>query len=498
MKKVFYSAAVACLVFAACEDLEKDGTGSIFDNPILSDKPTTPLQPSEQKTKLESVARNFMDECSAEDFQKISGISEAFSNKFITDSYDFNAFYDWFNLQYETTWKGDYDLTISDGKVNITDSYDLLFLIANHKGHFHFGENAMTVDSSYNGLKATFSLDGKNYEAIIEQSGKVTDAIYSIVDKDVTTGNGYWNEETEEWVDVSSSTQVTNVWNFKITIGIPETLNISIKENGSPLAQVDAKFYPSLTASGIVPSKDSFSSEVTIKIDDYEYILQNLKYDAASGKASASQTLRKNGKTLLYSSVSGDVRIDTGTIKGEMEYGTYEYAYVEATLAKDITAAIDILGELQVIGTCSNALEANDAIEAFWDTLRENNPDEKTAQRHLDNFNAKFDFGVFYDKGNNRQADLEIEYLHNMGEEAGWDINGDGIVNGNDRYDDYYSLFPIIVFNDGSKNSIEEFFTEEAFGNLIEDFYNFCENFGEMFGFGFAEELDPVTPEERL
>ena len=500
MKKILFIATVACLSLAACEEVGNgEGNGDITDNPILSDKPTTSLQPSEQKVKLESVAQNFMSECSPEDFEKISNIADAFVEKFGVEGYDLSQFYNWINSQYETAWKGDYEATTSGGTVNVNESYDLLFLIANHTGHFHFEENGVTVDSLYNGLKATCTINANNYEAVIEQSGKVTNAIYTLTDNDYHTGNGYYNEEGE-WIEVSSSTQVANKWRMKLTVGVPERLDITINENGSPLAQITAEFTPGFTASGIVPTKDSFSTEVTIRIEDYEYVIENLKYDGASGTASTSQTLKKNGKTLISYNVSGNVRIEVATWKDEWDGNSYEYQYVKASLAKDITAALDILGEVQVIGFCSNAMEASDEMEAFWDALYSDGDvvNENAAQRHLGNFNAKFDFGVFYDKGNNRQADLEFEYRHNPGEEADWDINGDGLVNGNDRYNGYYEFFPVIVFNDGSRYSVEEYFTEDAFGNLVEDFYEFCESFGEVFGVEDEVVELPGHPEEII
>ena len=496
MKKILFIATVACLSLAACEEVGNgEGNGDITDNPILSDKPTTSLQPSEQKVKLESVAQNFMSECSPEDFEKISNIADAFVEKFGVEGYDLSQFYNWINSQYETAWKGDYEATTSGGTVNVNESYDLLFLIANHKGHFHFEENGVTVDSLYNGLKATCTINANNYEAVIEQSGKVTNAIYTLTDNDYHTGNGYYNEEGE-WIEVSSSTQVANKWRMKLTVGVPERLDITINENGSPLAQITAEFTPGFTASGIVPTKDSFSTEVTIRIEDYEYVIENLKYDGASGTASTSQTLKKNGKTLISYNVSGNVRIEVATEKEEWDGNSYEYQYVKASLAKDITAALDILGEVQVIGSCSNAIEASEEIDAFWDALYndKNIADENTAKRHLDNFNAKFDFGVFYDKGNNKQADLVFEYRHNPGENVDWDINNDGVVNGYDRYESYYELFPVIVFNDGSRYSVEEYFTEDAFGNLVDSIYDVCDSFSEMFGFSFAEELEPIAP----
>ena len=96
-------------------------------------------------------------------------------------------------------------------------------------------------------------------------------------------------------------------------------------------------------------------------------------------------------------------------------------------------------------------------------------------KRHLDNFNAKIKIDVFYDGNNTKQASVEfdlgkIEYEY-------------------DYY--YYDLIPIIVFTDGSKYKIEEFFTENAFGELVDNFLALCESFGELFGLSIEEENVP-------
>lgn len=210
-------------------------------------------------------------------------------------------------------------------------------------------------------------------------------------------------------------------------------------------------------------------------MNGYEYTVENITYDGASGKGSFSRTISKNGKTLISSVASGDIRFET---KKEKD-GNYEYTIIEASLAKNITATVDILGEIQVVASCSNA---NDAIESY-DKFRQaaRSDDENAARRHLDNLNAKFDTGVFYDKGNNKQAQIIFDFTREV-YDAEWDNNGDGLINSLDTYIEYY-LMPIIVFNDGSKYAIDEYFTEEAFGELITSFEEFCSNYAGLFGF---------------
>ena len=142
---------------------------------------------------------------------------------------------------------------------------------------------------------------------------------------------------------------------------------------------------------------------------------------------------------------------------------------------------MDILGEIQVKGSCTNALEASEELEAMWDALSNydsetgasKKPDLNEGNRHLDNFNAKIKIYVYYDGKDTRQAAVKFALSSYT----------------DDYYDEtYYDLIPILEFSDGSKYKIEEFFTENAFGGLVESFYELCESYAELFGLSIEQD----------
>lgn len=493
MKKIFVLAALACLAFASCEDIKPDGEGTlgdITDNPMLGDTPTTPLSPNQQKSKLISVGEKLMAECPSNEFQKLADLAEDFFEAYVMSDYDYSAVEDWAEGELEKIYT-ETDSEKRNGKVLTSEYYvKLVILLSNHSGNFVFGNTGVTV-ADYNGTKAEFTLNGKKYVAVIEQNGKVTNAIFKHTEKGQYDSYGY-EDENGNWQ--YSDDPITNKYSdtIDITVGVPETINVSITENGAKLADVTFKFTASFTPSGINLTTDNFSTEITARINGYEIVINNVKYDGATGKATYSEMLKKDGTALVTNVVSGDVKIDL--VKETYREGNNydEDIVIEAKIAQNITVAMDILGEIQIIGTCSNALDASTSLELFWDALYSNDstPDEKTAQRHLNNFNAKFDFGIFYDKGNNRQADVEFDYI-NESEPAGYDRNGDGVINEADNYHDF-ELFPIIVFNDGSRYAVEEYFTEKSFGDFIEHVENFADGYCHVFGYFY----DLTTKEE--
>ena len=98
------------------------------------------------------------------------------------------------------------------------------------------------------------------------------------------------------------------------------------------------------------------------------------------------------------------------------------------------------------------------------------------AARYLNNINAKLDLNVYYDNDySKKQARVEFEMNKYK---VDWDPNDDG----NYDNDYYYDLMPVIVFNDNSRYTIDDYFTEEAFEHLLEKADGFAADYEELFG----------------
>ena len=282
-----------------------------------------------------------------------------------------------------------------------------------------------------------------------------------------------------------------------MTLGVPENINISITENGTPLATVKAKFSVNVAQDEFQFSTDAFAAEFTATVNGYELKVSKTGYDGPASKAQAMATLSGNGKTLLTWVASADLRLKTDTVTGEFINGGgyyeshYSYTSKEVVVEKfeNFKVAMDILGEVQVVGTCSDVNKINEEIEAVYDALRDydsetgnsKTPDEATAQKHLDKVNDLLDFGVYYDKGSNKQADIDFEYHLEIHEDEWYTWAS-------------YNLYPVIVFTNGNKNKIEDFFTENAFSKLIESVDEFIDSYATVFGF-FMEKEESVMPD---
>lgn len=491
MKKVLLAAFFAMLTFAACEEIEKLPTDEVDENltnpenPTQGGSSTAELKPDQQKTKISAVGQALINKCPAEDFSTISKLFEDFGKTFFTEDYDFSAMEDWAETHLQGYSATEESGTVQNGITVFENFSELILILSSHKGLFTFGPSKVTV-SDYDGAKAVFSMNGKNYEAEISYKGKETTAFLVTYD--------CWEEK---WSDSHTKRSYTTT----VSITFPEEIDMKLTENGSELLSLNIKTVASLTESGIVLTTDALSIQATAAMNGYEYVLENISYNGTSNKAGYSMKFKKDGEALISWSALGNVQFDIerDVWVENYESGNYwkdEEDILVAKKAEELSMSADILGQIQLYGTCTDAITASESYDAVWDAVstwddegNRKNIDYDAANRHLKNFNAKFDIGVYYDKGNNKQADIEWE-LTKKSQEEGWDVNGDGIVNGDDVYV-YHNIIPVIVFNDGSRYMLEEFFTETAFGSLLDAVEAYMEELEEIFGIAVEEEVVP-------
>lgn len=493
-RKLFLGGAALCAMFAlsSCDELmkiedeTKDGqnqeTTVTPEDPSDKDEPAAELKPSEQKVKLQEVGQEIMDMCPASEFETLSAIAESFANSvYASEDYDWGTVEEWFETELDDAYSSEEKVTVSDGTRTTEWIADALILMSDHTGLFTLTEDGVVISDYAGGTKAVCTLNGKTYEAEITSEGKVTNAIYAYTDEYTYTNSGYY-DENDNWV----SGDILNVYKDKatFTVGVPEKINVSVSENGSPLLTLTAEFTPSFSKEGIDLTTDSFATKITAAINGYERIIEKAAYNGETGKTEYSETFKKDGTVIYSAKVSGDAKIEEVVEKWEDSYSSETYTTIKVHKAQNIVASVDIIGQIQVYGKCSDGMEAYEELDAMYEELsryddegNEKTPNENEAQRHMSNFNTKFDLNVYYDGGSNKQAGIEFEIISYP---ADYDRNGDGLINNDDCY---YDIAPVIVFNDGSRYKVEEYFTEDSFSSIIESFEAFCNSFAEVIGF---------------
>lgn len=440
MKKIFILMAIAVFAFASCDGLKKSegDTPGVIEKPENNGEAMEQLKPSEQKVKLEEVAENLMDEYPAGEFEDFFKLASRFGEKYFEEASNsyWDAFDDYWEERGESIYHEEFEEIEKHGGIYKTWSTEIFLEFAQLDCLLTLGETSASC-TDYNGTKMVFSLDGAEYVVEIEASGNTVTAEYDFEDI-------YGYEDYYEDMMV----HVKNSYHFEVLV--PEKINVRITKNGSEYASVDMSFVRRFSEAGVNLTTDCFQVTTTVTIDGHSVVIDKTGYDAASGKAGVSYTLKKASDVIMQAMVTADVKVNLVTEENDWGDGYNDYVYPEFTLAKNFDIYVDILGQLQVIGTCTDGLDLSEYIENFYDS-----GNDSQAKRAVDNINNSIDVGIYYNKSVTCQADIIMDYYV---ERDDWDGT------------EWYELEPIIKFPDGSKYAFYEYFDEDSFEGLSSSF----------------------------
>ena len=453
MKKTLVLLVAAVFALPSCgnlsSNLDQDGddSGVTVVPPGNTGSPMETLEPSAQKKKLEDVAEALMDEYPASEFEEFFELSAKFCEKYL-DGYDWDAFYEYCEEKGEEMFFYTEEETEKNGETCYKWTTEGFLEFSQFNGMLVLGENAATC-KDYDGTRMVFTLDGDEYQADIKASGNGVKAVYTYEDiYGYENWDGYYDEETGYWVDNYVFVHYENTYDFEVTV--PEKINITLTKNGADYASVEMSFTRKFNESGVNLTTDCFLVTSAVTIDGHSVIIEKSGYDAATGKAGVSYTLKKGAEVIMSAAATADVKVDLVSRNDEWDGGYDDYLYPEFTLAKDFDMYVDILGQLQIIGKCSDGVALSENIENFYDA-----GNDSQAERAIDNINTYIDLGIYYDKSVTRQADVIMDYYVET-----------------DDYNDFtwYEIEPIIKFPDGSKYAVYEYFDEDSFSGLSNSF----------------------------
>lgn len=487
MKKSLFMIACAAMMAIACEDIKDDVIGS-GDLPSIDDLPSiigkeesANLSQTQQKQKLDTVARDFMEQLPAEDFKTYSDILGTFEEGFFGNKkgYDWSEVTDRIDADALLVYSYKEDtLKVNNYKRTI----ELLIKLSNHKGLITIGQDKATV-TEYNGTKVVTVVNGKTYEAELTQKGKITEGYISFSSLlEYKEFRGDWDDTFTEYITelVTGKEEA----NSKIRLFIPEELKLDVTEDGASLASITFKFTPVFKEKKMSLTTDAFAMDVVMKTSNgLEFNVAKAGYNGATNEAMGSFVFKKDGKALITAAAYGKVDIvedkyeidETWTENGEDLYYKYSGTTVTVKKSEKATIALDILQQLQIKGECSDIDELVKAVNNFYDA-----ESDSDRTRFLGNVNAKLDLGVYYNLGSNKQA--SVEFISDYYEDE-WE----GYT--------YYELIPVIKFNDGSSHKFEEFFSDQIFESLMQAVSEFGNSYGTMFGFAREEDYIQSGPE---
>lgn len=450
--------------FVACGD--DDDPASEKVDPSKPDEPVDPVTPdkgeaktqAEQKEYLQQVAREFMDLTPASDFRELVNLGKHIKETYGGKNYDWDNVGQWAEdiVNASRNALGTTDrVNISDYRTNVYENYKAILIASNFYSHFT-ASNGSWVRSDASDLQFIFKdQNGKPCVLKVETSGN---------SKDLYAFNVY--DRTEEDYDYNngSYTYIRYYDRTKCIIRVPENINVTLTQAGAQVLKIAVKIdLGSITNEEFDFSKDNLNVSTVVELNNgYKANLSNVTYQGNS-KVAVVFELSKNGKSLVSLSAASDVSgipsVNLGAFS-EKEFDKDNY-YTDDANAKNAVVKVDILGKVQVQGTCSDVRKFAEYIKKADDAEYE----ESNFKSYINQANGLMDLNVFYDNNAVKQATIKLEPFQKT--------KYDGRVK--------WTTEPVMVFYDGSSYStFSAFFNESDFKAVIDDFNKLIEKYRDL------------------
>lgn len=444
MKKRWYLLLALPLVLGAptvlssCGDDEPDP----IEKPNNPDTPNTPgdnnqgetkLDSESQKLKLQATAQKFMKEVPADEMRNLSQLADYVNDAYIDNSkFNNDVVTDWFKKLIDSNLS-------PDGKKDYNywskEYYKRIIELSQFKGKFVAGKGGWTK-SNADDLQFEFKdQNGITCVLTLKTSGKTAKVYVG-----ETWGDDYYNEEYSKWV-------------YKIEknyVYVPEHITTTLLQGGNTLVSAEVNIdHSQFSGPEYDLSKDAVSTNATVKINNYVWVVDRAAHNSKEGSAYVKGSMSKAGKTLVsFEASAADTKLDED---GEL---------LQGGAAK---VSVNILGEVQIKGTCSNVKTFAD----YMDKADRNDENESQFKSYVNQANSLLNLGIYFNGGSMRQAKVQLECFE------------DGYA-----YDKYWTYEPVLVFDDNSTYStFTAFFNETSFREVINSFEDLVRSYEKLIEF---------------
>ncbi len=451
MKKRWYLLLALPLVLGAptvlssCGDDEPDP----IEKPNNPDTPNTPgdnnqgetkLDSESQKLKLQATAQKFMKEVPADEMRNLSQLADYVNDAYINNSkFSNDVVTDWFEKLIDSNLS-------PDGKEDISnywskEYYKRIIELSQFKGKFIAGKEGWTKSNAddlqfefkdQNGITCVLTLktSGKTAKVYV---GETWGDCYS--EKIEEINREYWKS-----VDVIEKNYVY----------VPEHITTTLLQGGNTLVSAEVNIdHSQFLGPEYDLSKDAVSTNATVKINNYVWVVDRAAHNSKEGSAYVKGSMSKAGKTLVsFEASAADTKLDKD---GEL---------LQGGAAK---VSVNILGEVQIKGTCSNVKTFADYLDKA-DQFEEN---ESQFKSYVNQANSLLNLGIYFNGGSMRQAKVQLECFE------------DGYANWKD-----WTYEPVLVFDDNSTYStFTAFFNETSFREVINSFEDLVRSYEKLIEF---------------
>ena len=375
MKKLFYFAATAALVFgaAAC-----NGNKENVNEQGLVDDGGAKLTPDQQKSKIEETADALMSDLDLTVWQSEYDLVNNTIQEMQDKDVDASSIQKYLS-DFTETWT-----TMESPEPHAV--YNTVMKFSDVKGHFI--ENA---NGSFEFAEAD------DFRITIYSGGKTITATASVKDRDekillLHKGSAGTDGSSEDYNEY---------------LCVPEKANLGIVVDGKRLAELEIRLnYTDANKDGRANEYDKFDLGYTMTVGAYSLSIDQADYSTSA--ANVKLNFSKDSKLVLG-------------VEAQAALGTREIQYDNGSQTELIpvsaNAKIDLEGKIQLVGS----LPSYDYLENAQKELSNSYSDFEKFKVALDKFEKSFGIGLYYDGTNTLQATLGFEPV-NM-DAAGFSFN---------------------------------------------------------------------------
>lgn len=449
MKKRWYLLLALPLVLGAptvlssCGDdepdpIEKTNNPDTPNTPGDNNQGETKLDSESQKLKLQATAQKFMKEVPADEMRNLSQLADYVNDAYIDNSkFSNDVVTDWFKKLIDSNLS-------PDGKEDISnywskEYYKRIIELSQFKGKFVAGKEGWTK-SNADDLQFEFKdQNGITCVLTLKTSGK-TAKVY--------VGETWGDCKYEPTIDGEYSKRIDVI--EKNYVYVPEHITTTLLQGGNTLVSAEVNIdHSQFLGPEYDLSKDAVSTNATVKINNYVWVIDRAAHNSKEGSAYVKGSMSKAGKTLVsFEASAADTKLDKD---GEL---------LQGGAAK---VSVNILGEVQIKGTCSNVKTFADYLDKA-DQFEEN---ESQFKSYVNQANSLLNLGIYFNGGSMRQAKVQLECFE------------DGYANWKD-----WTYEPVLVFDDNSTYStFTAFFNETSFREVINSFEDLVRSYEKLIEF---------------
>ena len=402
------------------------------------------MAPEDQKAYLDEVGKEFIALNSSDDFESISKLAKDVSSKY--ENYDFSNVEDWAEdifdgLVKEVDSKEHYYSIYGYRYCDVYTDYTGLIAISNFKGHFTANDaRKKWTQSSASDLKFLFTdKNGTACELTLTTSGR--------------TQNVYIGPQFEGWDDDYVYQNGSGIYyeyfkTYDLTFTVPEHINLSLTRGGNTVIKttvdIDLK---NLSSDKFNPARNNLSIKQNTILEN-GYVIEIKQGDYSPNAFGVQTEVRKNEKLLFSATASSKLSNIPSFNMDDFINDPEAYNY-DNTNAKEMYVKLDILGKVQVIGYLPDLRKYTDTADKAYEA--EQNGD--LYKLYIEELNSLSQINMYFNNGSSKQASLVLEPLY----QKEYSYN-------------YWTTEAVIKFDDGSMYSVEQFFDEDYFNNLVKRF----------------------------